>query len=80
MCEEEVRALVREAVRETLTSIGVDQSDPLEVQRDLAWLRDVRQASRSARGKALAALIGLLVTAAAGALWVGLRALLRPGD
>lgn len=81
LSKEELRGLVRDTVRETLTSLGVDEDDPLETQRDLAWLRDVRKASAGARAKAGAALIGLLVTAVAGACWLGLRALLRePGS
>jgi hypothetical protein len=66
-------------VHETLTSLGIDQKDPLEVQRDLAWLRDLRRASASARAKAGAAIIGILLTAAAAAVWAGLRAVVR-GD
>lgn len=79
MCEDEVRALVKSTVRETLTALGVDEDDPLEVQRDLAWLRDVRKASAGARAKAGAALLALLVSAVAGASWLGLKALLRAG-
>lgn len=79
MSREEIQEIVRETVRECLTSLGVDQNDPLETQRDLAWLRDLRKASASARAKAGTALLGVLVSAVLGALWVGLRALLRPG-
>jgi hypothetical protein len=76
---EDLRALMRECVSETFDRLGVDQAHPLEIQRDLAWVRDMRRASASARAKALAALVGLLVTAAAGAAWLGVRALLRGG-
>jgi hypothetical protein len=76
MCEDEVRALVRSTVKETLTTLGVDEDDPLEVQRDLAWVRDVRKASASARAKAGTALIGLLVAAVAGACWLGFKTIL----
>ena len=80
MREPEVRALVQETVRETLTALGVDQSNPLEVQRDLLWLRDLRQASASARAKAGAAVIGILLTAAAVAVWAGVKTMLRSPD
>lgn len=79
MRADEVRALVKSTVKETLVTLGVDEDDPLEVQRDLAWVRDVRKASASARAKAGAALLGLLVTAIGGACWLGIKALLRPG-
>lgn len=76
MCEDEVQALVRETVRETLTTLGVDQEEPLAVQQDMAWLRSTRVASAAMRARAGAALLGVLVTAGATACWLGLRALL----
>lgn len=79
MCEDEVRALVKATVQETLTTLGVDQRDPLQVQQDLAWLRRTRLGLASASAKVGAAIIGIVVTAAAGACWLGARALLRQG-
>lgn len=76
MCEDEVRSLVRETVRETLTTLGVDQEEPLLVQQDLAWLRSTRLASAAMRARAGAALLGILLTAGATACWLGLRAIL----
>jgi len=75
--EREVRALVKEAVCQTLESMGIDRRDPVEVQRDMAWLRDVRKASAAARSKAGLTLLGLLVSAVVGAVWLGTRAFLR---
>lgn len=77
MNREEIREIVQETVHETLTSLGVDQANPLEFQKDLAWLRDLRKASASARAKAGAAIIGILLTAAAAAVWTGIRAMVR---
>lgn len=79
MNRDEVREIVQETVRETLIAIGVDQKDPLAVQQDLAWLRQLRLAAASARGKAAAAMIGILLTAAAAALWTGVRSFLGGG-
>lgn len=79
MCEDEVSALVKSTVRETLTGLGVDHAQPLEFQKDMAWVRDVRRASAAARAKAAAALLGILLTAAAGALWLGVRSLISGG-
>lgn len=79
MRPEEVREVVSEAVAETLTRLGFDMSDPVQTQRDLAWLRDLRLASAGARAKAGAALLALLVSAIGAACWLGLKALLvRP--
>lgn len=37
-----MRAVVKEAVHETLTTMGFDVKEPLESQRDMAALREVR--------------------------------------
>jgi hypothetical protein len=76
---EEVREVVQEAVRETLVALGIDAADPIQTQADLAWLRRMRKATASAASKIGAAVIGILVTALAGAIWLGARALLRQG-
>lgn len=42
MVEEAARLAAKEAVQDTLTTLGLDVSDPLEVQKDMAALRDMR--------------------------------------
>lgn len=74
-----VRDAVREAVAEAFTAVGLDRSEPFAVQQDMAWVRQTRLASAAVRAKAGAVLLGLLVTAAATAAWLGARALVR-GD
>lgn len=49
--DQETKIIVKEvadeaakgAVDEALTRLGVDHSDPIEVQKDMAFLREVRQ-------------------------------------
>lgn len=77
LSRDELRGLVREAVRETLTTLGVDLREPLEVQRDFGWLRDMRTASGSIRAKVGATAIGILVAGMAAALWLGLQSLIH---
>jgi hypothetical protein len=61
------------AVKETLTKLGVDHDDPLEMQADFRWVRDFRKTSAEMRNKSLLALIGILVTGSAAAFWLGLK-------
>lgn len=42
MVQEAARIAAKEAVRDTLTTLGLDVSDPLEVQKDMASLREMR--------------------------------------
>lgn len=47
--------------------------DDVEFQKDLAYLRSWRMATEDARAKTLLAVVSLLVTGAAAALWIGLK-------
>lgn len=44
LTRDELKAIVRESVHETLVSLGIDSSDPIEVQKDFAHLRAAREA------------------------------------
>lgn len=74
---EELRELIRETVQETvkttLTEIGMDTRDPIQLQRDMSFLRDLRKARDSASAKAIVVAVGILVTAAIGAMVMGFK-------
>lgn len=69
MTEGEIHEVVRQAVHETLTSLGVDLDDPFEVQRDFQYLRSWRRAVETVRNAGLKASVGVVVTGALGLLW-----------
>lgn len=64
--------LVNKAVIMTLTHIGFDMRDPIAIQEDIAHLRKSRQWCDFIQKKSVTVGITLLVTATAGAAWVGL--------
>ena len=41
LTKDEARDIAREAVRETLVSLGVDVADPIKAQRNMAALREL---------------------------------------
>lgn len=57
--------------------LGLDVSNPLEVQRDFAALRDWRLAMAGVRRKGALALTGILVSGLVAAFLVGIREYLR---
>lgn len=69
----QLRKVVRDTVHETLTAMGVDVSNPLEMQRDLQHLREVRVAKAVLKRHTLKVAIGVVVTATLAALWVGFK-------
>lgn len=74
---EEIRAIVKETVQQTLNEtfvrLGVAIDDPIEVQKDFQHLRDWRVTTDAVKNKAMLASIGLLVSGALAAIWVGIK-------
>ncbi len=62
LTEAELKKLVKDAVTETLTSLGIDSEDPFEMQADFQHLRNWRRASQSVRKKALLTLVTILIS------------------
>lgn len=73
---EEARALIREAVRETFLMLGIKVDDPIEVQKDFQHLREWRSTTESVKAKGTLAIVTVLVSGAAAALWLGVKELL----
>lgn len=77
MTEEEIRKIAREsakeAVRETLLTLGVDADEPLEVQKDMQHLRDWRNASATVKKQGLITAVGILTAGIIGAVWLYIK-------
>jgi len=71
-----MKALISETVKETMLTLGVRTDDPLEVQKDFAWLRETRTTVGSVRVKTLLAGAGLAVTALGALTWAGVKSIL----
>lgn len=74
MTEAEIRKIAheaaRQAVKETLISLGVDADDPLEYQRDMQHLRSWRQASETVKRQSIITAVGIIIAGTIGAVWV----------
>ena len=68
---------MRQSVRETLTSMGIDSHDPIAMQRDFQTLRDWRRASETIQSKGVLTIVGILVAGVIGVLWLGLKHAVR---
>ena len=73
LSREDLTEVVREAVHETLLTLGVDAGQPLDVQQDMHFVRELRVASERIQSRGLLALVGILVAGLVGALWVGIK-------
>ncbi|MCR4332287.1 MAG: hypothetical protein NUV34_06225 [Sulfuricaulis sp.] len=61
MTEQETRAIVREAVRETLISLGIDSDDHTGLQQDMAFLRSWRESTSAIKRQGLLTAVGVIV-------------------
>lgn len=77
LLREDMEEIVSKAVAETLVRLGIAVDNPIEMQRDMQYLRDWRRSSESIKSKAILVMVGIFVTGACGALWLGIKELLH---
>jgi hypothetical protein len=63
----------KQAVDELMTRLGIDNANPLDMQRDMQWLRDTRVGSEKIKEKGVLTLIGAAVLGAATIIWIGIK-------
>ena len=69
----DIEEVIKETVRQTFITLGVDISNPIELQKDFAHLRSWRESTREIKKNGVFALIGIVVTGGAGLLWTALK-------
>lgn len=68
--------VVMKAVATILTSFGVEEDDRSELKKDFIHLRTWRKSVEAAQATGFKVIITVLVTGFAGAVWVGIKAVL----
>lgn len=71
--EEIARMAADKAVAEMLVKLGIDTTDPFEMQRDFQHLRSWRVSSETIKTKAVIAAIGILIAGVCGAIWLAIK-------
>lgn len=77
LCREELRDLMHDACVDAMSTLGIDARNPLDFQRDMQFVRELRLTSEKIRSKALLTLVAALVTALLSAVFLGVKALLH---
>lgn len=73
LSREDIHDLITESVRQTLVQIGIDNSNPLEMQQDFQHLRQWRRAGEDLRSKGMLALLTVFLTGLASLVLLGLK-------
>lgn len=71
-----VDEVVLKAVATILTSFGIEEDDRKELQADFIHLRKWRKSVDAAQSLTFRTILGVIVTGAIGALWLGFKTLL----
>lgn len=73
MNDAELRRLVSETVAETLLKMGLDTSDPLELQRDMQHLRQWRESVETVKKQGLITAVGIITAGIIGLIWLSIK-------
>lgn len=77
LTEDQLRRIVHETVQqtvsETMLRLGVQVTDPIEMQKDFQHLRDWRKTTDSVKTKAMLAMVGILISGLAASVWMGIK-------
>ena len=73
MTDEQIERVVRMTVRETLTTVGLDCAHPLDMQKDLAFIRRMRKYSEQIGSRIVCIVVGTFVVFAIGGLWLAIK-------
>jgi hypothetical protein len=71
--EHELKKIVAEAVAETLLQLGIDASDPVEMQKDMAHLRSWRESVATVKQQSLVTAVGIVVAGILGLLYLAFK-------
>lgn len=73
MNEAEIRKIVAETVKETLTRMGIEADEPFDVQKDMAFVRNWRTSSEAVKRQSILIAVGVVVTGLIGMVWMVLK-------
>lgn len=73
MNEADIRKVVAETVSETLLKLGIDTSEPIELQADMLHLRKQRNAVETVKRQSLLTAIGIITTGILGLIWLAVK-------
>lgn len=73
MTEAEIRKIVAETVKETLTRMGIEADDPFEVQKDMQHLRGWRTSTETVKRQGLLTAVGILTAGVIGLIWMAIK-------
>lgn len=75
LTKEDVTEIVEKTVDRVMLRMGIDTSDPIEVQEDHRWVRNARKGSENVKSKALMTVVGSVFTGICFLIYKGFKAM-----
>ena len=73
LSEQDIKIIVAASVAETLTRLGIEADDPLEVQKDMQHLRAWRESVATVKRQGLMTAVGIVVIGILGLIWAAVK-------
>lgn len=70
LTDEELKSLVKSTVHETMITLGINASDPIEMQKDFQHLRDWRMTTNAVKRHGLKTIIATLIAGICALVWL----------
>jgi hypothetical protein len=70
---EEIKSIVAESVKQTLIQLGLDTSDPIQIQKDMAFARDLRKNTEAIKRGGFITICGTIIAGMLGLIWTALK-------
>ena len=67
---------MHDAVVEAMSTLGIDARNPMDVQKDMQFVRELRLMSERVKQKTYLTMVALVVGALAAAAWLGIKSML----
>lgn len=74
---EEMEQIARQGVKRAFTEMGIDCKNPIEMQKDFAFIRSIRKSVNQVKTQGLLAAIGVIVVSVLGLVWLGFKMALK---
>lgn len=75
LTKEDVSEIVEKTVDRVMLRMGIDTSDPIEVQEDHRWVRNARKGTENVKSKALMTVVGSAFTGICFLIYKGFKAM-----
>jgi hypothetical protein len=74
--DDQLKAMIKDTVNDTLTKLGIQNAEPIEMQKDFQLLREWRKSTDSVKQKGILMLFTFIVMGVAGAAWLGFKTIM----